>query len=259
MMNQAIILAILSLSASASVLRFPTDRIVGGKPVNIEDVPYQVSINILGYKPYHLCGGSIISERFILSAAHCVVGKNATFTVRSGSNHSESGGQVSQIKKIYSHELFNRATTDYDFTLLELEEPLTFSDTTRPVRLPEADEDIPDGTILNVSGWGKTKNPEESSKYIRIVSVPKVNDESCHESYVTSYLEEPITKQMFCAGYTEGGKDSCQGDSGGPVMGADNVQLGVVSWGKDCAVPGYPGVYAKISAVRDWIREISHV
>uniref|UniRef100_A0A1L8DQW1 trypsin n=2 Tax=Nyssomyia neivai TaxID=330878 RepID=A0A1L8DQW1_9DIPT len=260
MMNQAIILAAFCLCASASVLRPPVHRIVGGKPVNIEEIPYQVSVNYYGQ---HLCGGSILSDKFILSAAHCIIGGVEAFSIRSGSNYSTTEGHVHAVKQIYSHELYDEETTNYDFGIFELAEPITFSDTTRAVSLPEAGEDIEDSTLLKVSGWGATHNHLESNYHVRAVSVPKVSQVTCNAAYKNAFLNpnggDPITEQMFCAGYTEGGKDSCQGDSGGPVVGADNVQVGVVSWGKGCALPKFPGVYAKISAVRDWIREISNV
>uniref|UniRef100_A0A1B0GHB6 trypsin n=1 Tax=Lutzomyia longipalpis TaxID=7200 RepID=A0A1B0GHB6_LUTLO len=253
MLNQAAILAILCISASAAVFRQPIHRIVGGKPVSIEDIPYQVSVNFFGQ---HLCGGSILSERFILTAAHCIIGATPDFTVRTGSNYSSTDGEVHKVRQIISHELYDEETTDYDFSIFELEDPITFSDTRRAVQLPEADEDIADGTVLKVSGWGDTKNHQESNYHVRTVSVPKVNQLECQANYIFGAI---ISEQMFCAGYQEGGKDSCQGDSGGPVVDDNNVQHGVVSWGKGCALPSYPGVYAKVSAVRNWIREISNV
>uniref|UniRef100_A0AAG5DUS1 Peptidase S1 domain-containing protein n=1 Tax=Anopheles atroparvus TaxID=41427 RepID=A0AAG5DUS1_ANOAO len=102
-----------------------------------------------------------------------------------------------------------------------------------------------------VSGWGSTHNPDESALVLRAATVPLANHERCSEVYL-GY--GGVTESMICAGYEEGGKDSCQGDSGGPLVCAGQL-TGVVSWGKGCAEPGYPGVYAKVSEAFEWIEQ----
>ncbi|XP_055700154.1 trypsin-1-like isoform X2 [Phlebotomus papatasi] len=113
------------------------------------------------------------------------------------------------------------------------------------------DEQVPDGTMLMVSGWGDTQNAHESRNQLRAAKVPKYNDKACNDAYKGF---GGITERMMCAGVLEGGKDACQGDSGGPLTW-DGVVVGVVSWGYGCAKPRYPGVYSRVSAVRDWIKE----
>uniref|UniRef100_F4MI41 trypsin n=1 Tax=Phlebotomus perniciosus TaxID=13204 RepID=F4MI41_PHLPE len=254
-------MVILGLSlVSAEVLPEELDlasqnRIVGGDPVNIEEIPYQVSLN---YRGRHRCGGSILNEKFVLTAAHCTDLEHntmlANFRVRTGSNHSESNGQVHRIGKIHKHKLFNRNTYDYDFSILELVDLIKFDNTRRSVRLLSAREEIPTGTMLRTSGWGATQSIVETSFHVRAVSVPVVNKSECIRSYPI------LTDRMLCAGYRNGGKDACQGDSGGPIVRvSDGVLVGVVSGGKGCARPGYPGVYAKISSVREWIYSITRL
>lgn len=85
--------------------------------------------------------------------------------------------------------------------------------------------------------------------------MPIVNQEICAKAYKNFGT---ITDRMICAGYDKGGKDACQGDSGGPLV-VDNVLVGVVSWGYDCAQPNYPGVYSRVASVRNWISEQSDV
>ncbi|TDG43822.1 hypothetical protein AWZ03_009733, partial [Drosophila navojoa] len=90
------------------------------------------------------------------------------------------------------------------------------------------------------------------AKSLRRVEVPLVNQEECQASY---RLINIVTESMICAGYSEGGKGSCKGDSGGPMVNGNGVLVGVVSWGKPCALPNYPSVFARVSYVREWIRK----
>uniref|UniRef100_A0A6B2EKJ0 trypsin n=2 Tax=Phlebotominae TaxID=7198 RepID=A0A6B2EKJ0_9DIPT len=269
MLHPTVILGLVfCLSVSAGVVpvpRRPNDlltgsRIVGGNPVDIKEIPYQVSVNFFGM---HYCGGSILNERFILTAAHCTEYARSTiidnFQIRTGSNHSSIEGQVHRVKELYRHELYNpedeNNPMDYDYAILELEDPIVFDDVRRPVQLATSGEEVPSGTMLKTSGWGATKNIQESTFHVRAVSVPAVSHFECASRY---YFGTPITERMICAGYSAGGKDACQGDSGGPIIREDNgVLVGVVSWGNGCALPGYPGVYSKVSAVREWIAGIT--
>lgn len=95
----------------------------------------------------------------------------------------------------------------------------------------------------------------ESRANLRAAVVPKANQQLCNTSY-SRY--GGVTDRMICAGLQQGGKDACQGDSGGPLVNKDTL-VGVVSWGYGCAVPNYPGVYSRVSSVRDWIKTVSGV
>lgn len=110
---------------------------------------------------------------------------------------------------------------------------------------------------MNNSLIGYTQNSNESRERLRAAIVPIANQDYCNQQYGGM-----ITPRMICAGFKEGGKDSCQGDSGGPLVdkNRENAQLiGVVSWGNECALPNYPGVYSRVTSVRDWIREVSGI
>ncbi|KFB35722.1 AGAP009966-PA-like protein [Anopheles sinensis] len=230
------------------------ERIVGGVPVDIRDFPYQVSLR----RGRHFCGGSIIDERWILTAAHCTRSMSASnLWIHVGSAHVNEGGQSIKVRRILQHPKQN-SWSDYDFSLLELDRTLNFSDSVQPVvlRRPPKEGDsesqpLPDGTPCKVSGWGNTHNPDESALVLRAATVPLANHQRCSEVYEGF---GSVTESMICAGYEEGGKDSCQGDSGGPLVCGGQL-TGVVSWGKGCAEPGYPGVYAKVSEAHDWIEQ----
>ncbi|XP_053663425.1 trypsin-1-like [Anopheles marshallii] len=232
------------------------ERIVGGVPVNIRDFPYQVSLR----RGRHFCGGSIIDVEWILTAAHCTRTINVLgLWVHVGSTHVNDGGRSVKVRRILHHPKQN-SWSDYDFSLLHLDQPLNFSETVQPIRMrrpstSESDGELSDGTLCKVSGWGNTHNPDESTLVLRAANVPLTNHRRCNEVYEGI---GSVTESMICAGYDEGGKDSCQGDSGGPLV-CDGQLTGVVSWGKGCAEPGFPGVYAKVSTAFEWIEQALQV
>ncbi|XP_063697115.1 trypsin-4-like [Culicoides brevitarsis] len=235
--------------------RYYGPRIVGGKEADIKSHPYQVSLQRNG----HFCGGSILAPTFIMTAAHCTNRQNASrIQVRVGSSYrSGDGGHMHQVAEIIQHPDYVASTTDYDYSILKLATPIEFNENAQPVLLPEDKEPEVVGSDSVVSGWGNTRNPTESSRKLRAVTVQIVDRDVCDNAYKEYY---GVTERMLCAGnFEEGGKDSCQGDSGGPLVtktadGKDKL-IGVVSWGKSCAEPHYPGVYSKVSTVRSWIKE----
>ncbi|EDS27175.1 trypsin-1 [Culex quinquefasciatus] len=240
-----LILPITVLCSALVQASLTNHRIVGGFPIDIRDVPFQVSLN---YYREHWCGGSLIGSRWVLTAAHCM-------DVRVGSTHHESGGELVEIRRVLPHTLYNSSSVDYDFALLELEESVQLSEEFYAVELPGRGEPVEDGQLLQVSGWGDTQNEEECDDVLRATIVPTVNQEECRRAYSTGH---EVTDRMICAGYLGGGQGACHGDSGGPLVHGRTV-VGVVSWSRGCAQPGYPTVYGRVAAVRDWIEENSGI
>ncbi|KAG5679816.1 hypothetical protein PVAND_009354 [Polypedilum vanderplanki] len=232
-------------------------KIVGGIEVPIENVPYQVSVR---YNNYHTCGGSIISSSFILTAQHCTSGRTAGYlTVRAGSNSSINGGEIFQVSKIIPHPNFNEYSLDYDFSLLKLTNAIVLDGITKDkVQLPTQDEILAKGIAMFVSGWGATLNPNQSTSILRGVTITSIDFDTCNLIYLR---DGGLGASQICAGELAGGKDSCYGDSGGPMVSLAGTRklYGVVSWGIDCALPGWPGVYARVSLVRNWIDENTKV
>jgi trypsin len=178
---------------------------LAGEVIALSRAPYQVSVQNKGR---HECGGSIISENFILTAAHCTfVTRSRDITVRVGSDKLQSGGEVFTVKKIKNHPNFNPFTYNYDFAVIELWGKIKMKVGVKEViELPIHDDPIEDGTITFVSGWGDTQNSSESSEILRGVEIPTVNQKRCKEIYSN------LSNQMICAGnLVNGGKDSCQG------------------------------------------------
>nr|XP_022918863.1 trypsin-7-like [Onthophagus taurus] len=233
---------------------FPDGRIVGGESVNIEDYPYQVQ---LLYWELHICGGSIISSRYIVTAAHCTNGTVASeLSIRYGTSIRNDGGDIAQVATLYQHPEYDEETADFDISLLKLGEDLLFADKVQPIKLPSLNEAIPVGELCVVTGWGRLEHNGVPPLQLQAVRIPIITLEQCREAYAVRNLT--VSDRMICAAYPSGGKDACQGDSGGSLV-VDDVLFGIVSWGIGCADPNFPGVYASVSALRSYITEISGI
>ncbi|XP_038174778.1 trypsin-4 isoform X3 [Arvicola amphibius] len=220
------------------------DKIIGGYNCPKNSIPYQVSLND-GFG--HLCGGSLISEQWVLSAAHCY----ERLQVRLGEHNIhvlEGGEQFIDAEKIIRHPKYNEDTADNDIMLIKLKSPAILNSQVSTISLPRSCPST--GAQCLVSGWGNTV--KLGSKYpaiLQCLEAPVLSANSCNKSY-----PRKITSNMFCLGFLEGGKDSCDGDSGGPVICNGEIQ-GIVSWGTGCAMRGKPGVYTKVCNYLSWIRE----
>ncbi|KYN32013.1 Trypsin-7 [Trachymyrmex septentrionalis] len=248
-------LIIFCLALIASALCFEY-RIVDGTNTTITKHPYQVSIH---YKDKLTCGGSIISERWILTAAHCVYGEKtlSVFKVRVGSTYYNKGGiLIKDIASVICHEKYLPLTYDYDVALIKLSTPLTFGEYIKPILLAFPLMNIKTGTEAIVTGWGKTSTNGTSSKVLQIVTISVTDQEKCRKVYARHRL---VTSNMICAGDNEGEKDTCQGDSGGALVGYNGIQIGIVSWGAQKCASGFPGVYTRVPAIRQWVTEQANV
>ncbi|KAJ9591595.1 hypothetical protein L9F63_001866 [Diploptera punctata] len=251
-----LLIALSALLACGSALpesRFPglrtekpilDGRIVGGSTTTIASYPYQLSLR---YGGSHICGASIISANWALTAAHCIVGSASTLTLRAGSTYSNSGGTIYQVSQATRHGSYSSSTLDYDIAVLRVSSAFSLGSNIQVISMETGT--VAAGTNAVVSGWGTTTEGGSASTTLRQVTVPVVSDSSCSSSYAAY---GGITARMICAGYTSGGRDACQGDSGGPLV-ANGRLIGVVSWGVGCARAGYPGVYAKVSNLRSWV------
>lgn len=182
-----------------------SSRIVGGDDTTIEENPWQISMTNFGS---HRCGGSIITERKIVTAAHCVRGVLLQYVViRVGSTLRTSGGTLFQVSRIIEHEAYNVPTYIHnDVALMFLATPLTFGAAVQPIQLAEMGEIIANGTLATVSGWGNTEQGGSAPDILQIVTVPIWDFETCREAYENV---NPVTEGMICAG--AGGIGSCQG------------------------------------------------
>ncbi|XP_004517888.1 trypsin-like [Ceratitis capitata] len=239
--------ALLNALAAATVPDIFGGRIVGGEETSIEAHPYQVSLWLIE-EQQHFCGGSIISADFVLSAAHCLLGIEPNeILVRLGSTNSKSGGLLAEVTGIKTHAGFSARTAVNDIALLRLAQPVMQTDSIRYIEL--ADTVPATGTRAVVSGWGiRCALCLLQPSTLQAVDVNIVQREDCASD--TYKYGDQIMESMVCAYALK--KDACDGDSGGPLV-AESKLVGIVSWSKGCAKKDYPGVYASVPELREWI------
>ncbi|XP_049859807.1 CLIP domain-containing serine protease HP8-like [Schistocerca gregaria] len=255
-----------------------SDRVLGGNVTAVNQYPWMA---LLGYSSRgspreFLCGGSLISSRYVLTASHCVNGRKLgsyrLVGVRLGEWDQRTDVDCSVdfcappaedygIEEAVPHPGYNPQSTsnaDNDIALLRLDRDAPDNSFIRPVCLPIAPEIRQAnfvGKNLVVAGWGTTEYGDVSPVKL-YVGVPVVDEQTCQQRY--SRWNRRIVPSQLCAGGREG-KDSCTGDSGGPLMALQGrppkgVLVGVVSFGpRECGMEGYPGVYTRVSFFLTWI------
>lgn len=247
------------------------DKIVGGDDVDIHDYPWQVSMQLRPpYGAQHFCGGTILSEDWILTASHCLVFDDGSggdlflepfhLRIRAGFTHMNNSSQGSHynVAEVIMHPDYSTNPNDFrfDIALVRLAEPIDLDLENKAsvniVSMTEAAQGLTDpGTMARVSGWGALYSGGPSPNNLQAVEVPIVDVSD------TNYQPGSISADMILAGAT--GKDACQGDSGGPLVVDDGNDwysvAGVVSFGVGCGSPGYPGAYARVSYFEDWLKE----
>jgi len=252
-------------------------RIVGGQTSESGEWPWLVTMQLArNDSTYyeHLCGGSLISSQWVLTAAHCFESLWADFLtsdpnfwrMRMGEHHlfehDESQLEL-DTEKIILHPARNPPETfNNDIALVKLASPVQLNERVNVICLPSANEVFPTGTNCLTAGWGHTVEAGVVSNVVNHVSVPIVDQDLCNQLYanISQKIRLTISYDMMCAGLTEGGRDACQYDSGGPLVYYDVDEqrwllIGVVSTGYGCARAGFPGIYTKVSEFIPWIEQ----
>uniref|UniRef100_A0A670ZM58 Acrosin n=1 Tax=Pseudonaja textilis TaxID=8673 RepID=A0A670ZM58_PSETE len=236
-----------SLTPSSSSLGQPLKnvRIVGGVDAMPGMWPWLVSIQIpSSHGPRHSCGGSLLAEHWVLTAAHCFKTKKRYVQswLLTGSIHT--------VSKVVLHQDYNPLTEENDIALIELDSPVTFNDYVQPACLPR----VTMGSETNftscfATGWGITS--ENSVKTSDVLQEAKLNILDSQKCNGSDWYNGAMSPHTLCAGYEEGGIDTCQGDSGGPLMCKTSPAslfyiLGITSWGKGCGEANSPGIYTSL-------------
>lgn len=234
-----------------------SSRIVGGGDATVTEHSWQVSLQS---NRRAFCGGSIVGARWVVTAAHCVQGLTSFSHIHvvagiTSLTESLDSDKEYDIQAITTHPLYSSTTLYMDVAMIKISSDFAFSSTIGEICLPLPGRKYENLATVVASGWGATAYQGSSSAILQAVNVNLYSD--CVAS--SSYSQSSILAGMVCAGVSGGGKDSCQGDSGGPLaITLSNVSylVGATSWGYQCAVSGYPGVYAEISYARSWIDRI---
>ncbi|KAI5640025.1 trypsin domain-containing protein [Phthorimaea operculella] len=244
-----------------------SQRIMGGSAVaNLQMYPYIVQVirnNQL------VCGGSLLTTRAILSAAHCFTETNGSpsdrrqFTIRAGTVNLNSGGQTQSVSNIINHEQYTRATREHDIAIVITSGRFTINNDVRQAAL--AGNDPADNATVTHIGWGSTffslnpNAPAPPSTILQQVAVFVVNRNQCANNY--NYLNTQATpggpfwvsQNMICTGIIgTQGVGACTGDEGGPVV-LNGLIVGITSWGFNCGESNYPRVNTRINSYLQWI------
>ena len=231
--------------------QLPEPFIVGGEEVDpaCPNCKYDFMVSLQTNSGYHFCGGALVREDWVITAAHCVQGDSPSQVKVKIGLHNVNGTQGSitrSVSQIIIHPSYSSWSLNNDYAILQLSQPVTNFE---PIQLVTDTSHDEEPVMATTMGWGATQSGGWGSNILLEVDVPI--DDSCG-----NYSNSDITNNMVCAGYNTGGYDSCQGDSGGPLIMTNSdgeyELIGIVSWGYGCAEAGYPGVYAKVHSRLDW-------
>uniref|UniRef100_A0A8C2IIY1 chymotrypsin n=1 Tax=Cyprinus carpio TaxID=7962 RepID=A0A8C2IIY1_CYPCA len=220
-------------------------RIVNGQNAISGSWPWQVSLQLPN--GFHFCGGSLINQNWVLTAAQCavMVGSHRVILGEHNRGSNDEPIQIQVVSKVITHPLYNSVTFNNDIALLKLSSPVTFTPRISPVCLASSDTSIVPGTRCFTTGWA-------SPEILQQTVVPIISPAVCRQIWGQSR----ITDAMICAGAS--GSSSCQGDSGGPLVCESSgvwTLVGSVSWERSTCDPRFPAVYTSISQLRSWINE----
>ncbi|XP_076302918.1 uncharacterized protein LOC143221331 [Lasioglossum baleicum] len=245
-------------------------RIVGGKAASFGEWPWQVLVREatwLGLFTKNKCGGVLITDKYVITAAHCQPGFLANLVAVFGefdlSGELEAKRSVTRnVRRAIVNRGYNPTTFESDLALLELESPIQFDLHIVPICMPDDGIDFT-GRMATVTGWGRLKYNGGVPSVLQEVQVPIIKNSVCQEMFQTGGHSKLILDSFLCAGYANGQKDSCEGDSGGPlVMQRPDGRwflVGTVSHGITCAAPYLPGVYMRTTYFKPWLHSITGV
>ncbi|XP_067896209.1 coagulation factor X-like [Heterodontus francisci] len=235
----------------------PNVRIVGGQDCPLGQCPWQVLLVDEVGKGF--CGGTILTELLVLTAAHCLNQTKAITAVfgEFDIKKDENTEQRQDVVAAVAHHKFVEKTYDNDIAVLLLKNPVEFNENIVPICLPQ--REFAETVLMKmpnalISGWGRVLDQGMTADKLQRLTVPYIDRTECIES-----SKYPVSQNMFCAGYKDENQDACQGDSGGPhVTQHKNTWFvtGIVSWGEGCAQKGKYGIYTKVSKYIRWLKMV---
>ncbi|XP_058829460.1 collagenase-like [Topomyia yanbarensis] len=229
-------------------------RIVNGETAAEGQFPYQVLLKIQLPQGRALCGGSLLSDQWVLTAGHCVQGASS-FEVSLGAldlaDNGNDGRVVITATEYIRHEKYNPLFAANDVAVIKLPTPVVFNDRIQPVKLPTSSDNYADQKVV-VSGWGIQKNGGNVAERLQFAILKVITNGQC----MRTFSPLVIKKTTLCA-QGEAKQSPCNGDSGGPlVLEGGNELVGVVSFGHATGCErGFPGAFARITSFTEWIKK----
>lgn len=250
--------------------QLPRGKIVGGIDTDENEFPFVASLTKRGR---HFCGASILNERFLLTAGHCLcsgtnkIMKPSSFKAMIGLHRQPYNFKTSDlipyqvsVKSITIHPKYECIDVQNDIALLELQEPLKL-DKDQSCCLPAQTASITDNDnhSVTVMGWGWDNEDVtigNKPEILQKAAVTVISNAECQKSYQANNRENVISATQMCAGRKEGGVDACWADSGGPLIDENQILIGIVSTGVGCGRAGLPGIYTRVSQYIEWIHDV---
>ncbi|RVE74832.1 hypothetical protein OJAV_G00026150 [Oryzias javanicus] len=216
-------------------------RIINGKLAPEDSMQFMVSVQS---KTYHVCGGFLIKEDFVVTAAHCDV--NLTHVILGEHNLKNRNAKKININNKYKHS----STVSHDIMLIKLDSGAPIGNNIQTIPLAEKNMNLEDNQECFVAGWGKTEKSNFVVDDLRVVNVSIINQKVCKHNWTH------LPNNVICAGGFSTDKGFCQGDSGGPLV-CNGKAVGIVSFNKkeNCIYPNVPNVYTDVRGYVDWIKD----
>ncbi|XP_078397369.1 chymotrypsin-like elastase family member 2A [Cetorhinus maximus] len=251
------------MSKGGTVAASPlSGRVISGEEAKPHSWPWQASLQFAyAYDPdffQHMCGGSLISAKWVMTAGHCIVDIPGRFAVILGEHDLEKKGNeyLRHVQLIITHPDWNPSFLENgnDIALLRLAQPAYATPDIEIATLPPFNQILPNGYPCYITGWGLTEPFGLPSPTLQQALLPVVDYATCSSPQWWSGL---VTKNMVCAG-SDGVMSACQGDSGGPLNCQNDagrwVVHGIVSFGPvSCVMEKHPTVFTRVSAYINWI------